>query len=707
MRIYRMTATFGKLEHETLTLQPGLNIIHAPNEWGKSTWCAFLAAMLYGLDTRAKSTKTTLADKERYAPWSGVPMSGSMDIHWQGRDITIERRTKGRVPMGDFRAFETATGIAVPELTAANCGTLLLGVEQSVFRRSGFIRLSDLPVTADDHLRRRLNALVTTGDESGDGERLARELRELRNRCRYHRSGLIPQAQAQREKLEENLRELESLEHHCRKLKQRLGEQKSWLRQLKNHQDALTFAAAQEDMTRLAEAQEERDRAVEELERLEAACAQLPGREEVREKLRQLQDFALQWDMAQRETGLLPELPAEPKGDGPFGNLPREQAEDMLGADLRRYELLKRTKPWLLWMFFGGAVVLLSVLALGELGWITAGTVAAGLVLMLLGLRHRSKWRREAAALEVKYGSQDPNRWRQQLSDREAARKQYELSLLRHRAARSDLDARLARLERQKASLCGAQSPETVVKTWQQVLRRWEEYDAALGELQRLERYLQTLRSVVRPAPPPAMADALTDTPAETAQRIREVEQEQQRLLSRLGQYQGRMEALGDEKSLREQLSAVNTRLQKLEDTYDALTIALENLNDAKLELQRRFAPRISKRAQELLAAMTGGRYRRLTLGEDFSLRAGAEQEDTLCDALWRSDGTVDQLYLALRLAVAEALLPNAPLVLDDALARFDEERMKAALEILKNQAQTKQVILFSCQKREQLSIDN
>ena len=51
MKIYSMTATFGKLEHETLTLQPGLNMIEAPNEWGKSTWCAFWKAMLYGIDT--------------------------------------------------------------------------------------------------------------------------------------------------------------------------------------------------------------------------------------------------------------------------------------------------------------------------------------------------------------------------------------------------------------------------------------------------------------------------------------------------------------------------------------------------------------------------------------------------------------------------------------------------------------------------------
>ena len=99
MRIYKMTATFGKLEHAELTLEPGLNVITAPNEWGKSTWCAFLVAMLYGLDTRAKTTKTNLADKERYAPWSGRPMAGRIDLNWNGLDITIERRTKGRIPM--------------------------------------------------------------------------------------------------------------------------------------------------------------------------------------------------------------------------------------------------------------------------------------------------------------------------------------------------------------------------------------------------------------------------------------------------------------------------------------------------------------------------------------------------------------------------------------------------------------------------------
>ena len=55
----------------------------------------------------------------------------------------------------------------------------------------------------------------------------------------------------------------------------------------------------------------------------------------------------------------------------------------------------------------------------------------------------------------------------------------------------------------------------------------------------------------------------------------------------------------------------------------------------------------------------------------------------------------------ALRLAVAEELTPNAPLVLDDALVRFDDRRLASALKVLQESASTKQVILFTCQTRE------
>ena len=59
-------------------------------------------------------------------------------------------------------------------------------------------------------------------------------------------------------------------------------------------------------------------------------------------------------------------------------------------------------------------------------------------------------------------------------------------------------------------------------------------------------------------------------------------------------------------------------------------------------------------------------------------------------------------VFLHIRiLAVAEELTPEAPLVLDDALVRFDDKRLAKALQILRESAENKQVILFTCQGRE------
>ena len=155
------------------------------------------------------------------------------------------------------------------------------------------------------------------------------------------------------------------------------------------------------------------------------------------------------------------------------------------------------------------------------------------------------------------------------------------------------------------------------------------------------------------------------------------------------------------------QRQTLESRIAALETYYRALTRAQQTLQQATQELQRRFAPRISQRAQELFSRLTGQRYQRLSLCQDLSLEASAADENTLRGTLWRSDGTVDQLYLALRLAVAEELTPEAPLILDDALVRFDDVRLTAALRILQEESNEKQVILFTCQSREKAWQEN
>ena len=702
MRIYKMTATFGKLEHETLTLEPGLNIITAPNEWGKSTWCAFLMAMLYGLDTRAKTTKTALADKERYQPWSGSPMSGRIDLNWNGRDITIERTTRRRVPLGEFKAYETESGLPVEELTAANCGQTLLGVEQTVFRRAGFIRFSDLPVTQDEALRRRLNALVTIGDDSGAADRLAASLKDLKNRCRYNRTGLLPQAEAQRDAIEEKLTELETLNTQCQKLKMRIDEVKDWLRQLYNHQQALAYAKMESGLNQIAQAREATEETEQTLRALEAACASLPPQAEVESKVRELRAFRDQWNAIRAEEREAPTEPQKPELPNPFTGLTAEAARAMAREDARELTELSQSKLPLIFMIIGA----IGLLAAGGLAYLTAYVFAAvaggvGLLALIWGAVDRVSTRKKIFAIVEKYGTADWKSWTAPIMEYEQAMIAYSEALKAYQEVGSDLEVRLMVLRKKRDSLCGLQEPEEVLDFWQDAQHQWEQYDRAQAEAVTAKRHLEALNAVVKPVEKPTAPDNLTQNEAQTAQLLAECAAEQQRLQNRLGQYQGRMEIIGSAEDLRLQHKRVSDRIARLEDTYTALTIAQETLQQARTELQRRFAPRITQRAQELLGAMTDGRYQSLTMGEDFSLRASAGQEDVQWDAIWRSDGTIDQLYLALRLAVAEELTPDAPLVLDDALVRFDDTRMAAALNILRKMAESKQVICFTCQGRE------
>ena len=105
---------------------------------------------------------------------------------------------------------------------------------------------------------------------------------------------------------------------------------------------------------------------------------------------------------------------------------------------------------------------------------------------------------------------------------------------------------------------------------------------------------------------------------------------------------------------------------------------------------------------------MTDGRYDTVLL--DRKLRAEARQtgESITRELLYLSGGTADQVYLAVRLAICRlALGEDTPILLDDALVRFDDRRMKSALALLREEAKTRQIILFTCQTREQAALNN
>ena len=250
MDFQHIEATFGKLEHRSLSFSKGLNIIEAPNESGKSTLLAFLRVMLYGFPPRERGA---MADKNRYAPWSLSPMRGTLALTCQKGDITLQRDTaRANSPMGRFSAVYTGSGEAVDGLTAADCGETLLGVPCEVYERSAFIRQSSLTVDASAELERRIAALITTGEEGQSFSEASAALKKQLNARKYNKSGRIPALEVEISAQERALEELSQLTRSKRKAEEALAsfdaEEASLREQLRAHdlcdaQDARRAAA--------------------------------------------------------------------------------------------------------------------------------------------------------------------------------------------------------------------------------------------------------------------------------------------------------------------------------------------------------------------------------------------------------------------------------------------------------------------------------
>ena len=711
MILCSMTATFGKLDGETLSFSPGLNLITAPNEWGKSTWCAFLLAMLYGIDTRQRARQGQLPDKERYKPWSGKPMEGSMEVLWQNRRITIQRQTKGRVPMGHFRAFETETGFPVPELTADRCGQVLLGVERSVYQRTGFLQGRDLTVSRDEALSHRLNRLVTTGDDSPSGPALASGLRELKNKCRYNQSGLLPQARRELEACRSQLQALQKLDVQAAGLEERLRALDRRKQALEVHLTALQRQADREKLAQVDQARDKERQAREELARAQAQCAGLPERAAAERNLAQWRSLQSALDALQLEQAMEQPAPQPPEAPAVLYGLDGEQARSKMR---RRLDAMSpQAGPsaagktaWALWLGAAMCGLLLLILLPGLWRLPGAALLAVGGAGLLRGfLLRRKKAAADAqAAREMQkllddYQVAAPEELEPLLQAYQARWAQYRRALEAFQSRTAALETRRKALQGKLAQLTGGGDTEAFLRTQTQALEAWDAWAAACRSAAQATGHRQAMEAVTAGLERDPLPDQL-DLPEEESRRdLEEVRQAWTQTRSQLDACRGRRAALGDRLRLEAQEEALADRVSRLELWYAALQAGLAALEQAQQDLQSRFAPKIAAEAREILSSLTLGRYDRLLLDRDLSLSAGAAGENTVRPGIWRSDGTVDQLYLALRLAVSRALLPGAPLVLDDALTRFDDRRLAAALELLRRE--DRQILLFTCQSRE------
>lgn len=663
MQLLHANATYGKLDQARLDLQPGLNVICAPNEGGKSTWCRFLLAMFYGLNTRQRGD---LADKNRFQPWSGSLMQGKLELSAGDKELTLSRRTqRPDAPLGVFSCTYSGTDTPVPGLDAARCGETLLGVPQSVYQRCAFIPSGSLAIDADADLERRISALISTGDEKISFSQVESRLKKQLRQRKYNRSGSIPLLEAEIAGLRAAQQEAQTLTGQLENLQQQLSqarEDQARRRQarlqvaqeaLRKKESCLQALPDSSDLQRI----NQQLGAVRSLGDQVQQAQEAVSRQEsaIEAQLRELNRNPLHpMTKAQLEAQLQIQPPAPPQ----VAQLLISLALGLCGGGFLWYEI---DRPQVLWLCLACAVT----------------TLAAGNFLRLLIRRIRLQQSR-----------------RRELSRQEELRKLAESYL----PALEELEAQRALLRQKQQILSdGDRHLRTQLSDLLSQVSRWDDSVQSAGDIRRFVRETAQNRDRLAQELQQAQTRLLQAQMSDADDTVTHLQQQ-------IAQVQGRLDAGRDAQALGDQISRLEEELVRQQAEYDALRLSLDVLQAANTTLQNRFSPELGRRAAEIFADMTGSTWSHILLDREFHLSAESGSDPTRRSVQLLSAGTADQLYLAVRLAICEMILPpeqNPPLILDDALLTFDDARLSTTLDYLTRLGAQRQILLFTCQGRE------
>lgn len=156
---------------------------------------------------------------------------------------------------------------------------------------------------------------------------------------------------------------------------------------------------------------------------------------------------------------------------------------------------------------------------------------------------------------------------------------------------------------------------------------------------------------------------------------------------------------LENPEDLKRELNSLKETINAKKAHFDALEIAERVMEDSFHEVRRSYGTEVERLTLDIFRELTGGRYSSVSVSK--SLDMAVERTDIFGtrEMGYLSQGTIDQAYLSLRLAVSRLISDGRPIpvMLDDSLSQYDDSRTALALEFLKQYSENVQTVMFTC----------
>lgn len=738
---------FGGLKDLDINLENSFNIIYGENEHGKTTLMNFIKMMFYGTERSSAQLSKNL--RKKYTPWDNSVMAGSIDFENNGRLYRLERI------FGSSNSTDKVTlidlGLGSRETVSSDIGVTLFGLSAAAFERSIFIGQFGFPESHDlasGELNSKLSNIALTGDETISFDAVKKRLENAKYELmsKSGKSGIYDKNLKNLKELESQLENAVNTEQTINTAKQKAKLMANEITELQEKLSAVKLKVEAENDVRNAEKLKELLNLKDQLDTLNKSLTLSDGKlaDEVFVKkvefcLSKIDAYKTKIETKKGENELLEsnlKLALNPSPDASPEKLEEllgkvQSIEEELNKTQKKLEALSsapKAKINILWYILSGIFALLGVILFASQISKTLAFVGFGAALILICI-----------AIITTANSKQKNKKSDALIVDLKLKENQLISLLASEKANftainTALNTNSAMVENQKQKL--AQNNEEIAILHNEIAaeedtlfslfsslektQSIEEIKLALVELkqkaetqkslkQNINYILKDIGNISYDEARAKLCNITVDTQTDFEGLKSDMEElsnritiKRETLATLLAEIKSLSANTKNVDQLKSEIESLKLKTKAQKQYCDSIDTALSVLTDSYSEVRQSYGSVLEQNASEIFKGLTDNRYSNMSISKSFEITVEKSDVFGSREIDYLSSGTADQAYLSLRLALSNLLIESQeklPIILDDALAQYDDKRTKTALQFLSEYSKNGQIIMFTCHK--------
>ena len=678
---------YGNIENKDINLEEGINIIHGANESGKSTLLNYIISIFYGI-SRNKDGKA-LSDYEKYKPWNSNEFSGRISYKLEnGEKYEIFRDFNKKNPkIYNDKLEDISDRFETDKKDGSKFFIEQMGIDKQMYLSTVVSTQEEVRLDEKNQnmLIQKIANLAGTGEDNVSYKKALIKLQEkIRDEIGTNKTSQKPINIIEKEIVEINNKIVETEKYRNRKYE--------------------IDAEKEQILSELRELEQQKQ-ILQELQNSMKSEEETKNRLEIREKNRK-DNIAKINELTNQKNTINAESERVQSAKNHLQDIIKGHKENIekLNSEIEKIanekeETQEKEKPSISFMVITVVLTIALICSIVLIkNYIFSGVLGVVIIAnIVFYVINKNKQKVNKAKLREKINQEKQykrekleNQKQQIIANVNTTEKELEKQEEEEKQVNSELSmlkGQIILLEKNNEKITeeieqdNKAIKEEANKNKQQIIEKYK--DKNINDLLYINDYQNYISKI-------------EETINNNRIRIKGLEIEYNTIVPQLDEMV----------VLEEKREADKEKLAELREKESIINIAIENLMDAYEEMKTTITPKFTKNLSESIQKISSNKYNKVTINDENGMIIENNRGEYV-EAIKLSTGTIDQLYLALRLSMIDELSKeNLPIILDESFAYSDNNRLKNMLQYLTSDLNNHQTIIFTCTDREQKMLE-